>query len=330
LQQQESAERHFRPGRFGRLQQGSWRTSRSWQADATNPGTLCQHAMKGWVVLFVASAAQAAEQGGPLLLTSGWQAVLEVPEVRAVAIDDPKIVSSSDLRDGHVTLLAGETGQTHLWAFVGPPEAARVVDYVVVVTRFPTLLPFAYTLSLVVDEHRVVRLPDPLRAEVGDRSICGVVSRAGELELTGRRAGTTTLLLWAEGQYRYALLTVRGGAVVPAVDELDEELTEPTDGRVVLRVGERGVLEMPAGLKALAMRDEQVAGVRPRDGELVFEGLQVGATHVLFWDERGTRSSRYVVVLPRVMGDPNPVPPPPPPDPSDEPLPSPARTPAAL
>jgi hypothetical protein len=288
--------------------------------------------MKAWVVLLLASAAQAAEQGGPLLLTSGWQVVLEVPEVRAVAIDDPTIVTSGDVRDGHVTLLAAKTGQTHLWAFVGRPEAARVVDYVVVVTRSPMLLPIAHIFSLVVDEHRVMSVPSGMRVEVGDLSICSVVPRDGAVELTGRRAGTTTLLLWAGGEYRYAMITVRGGAVVPTADELDEELTEPTDGRVVLRVGERGVYEMPAGVKWVAMRDEQVVGVRPRAGDLVFEGLRVGATHVLFWDERGKRSSRYVVVLPEAMGDQNPVPPAPPPDPSEKPDPAPApvHPPAAL
>jgi hypothetical protein len=286
--------------------------------------------MKTWVLLLWACVAQGAEEGGPLLLTSGWQAVLEVPDVRAVAIADPQIVRASDVHDGHVTLLGLKTGQTRLSSFVGPPEAARVIESVVVVTRFPTLLPFAHVLSLTVDETQRMRVAGLSRVEVGDRSICGATETPDGLELTGRRAGTTTLLVWAGDDYRYALISVRGGAAVPTVDELDEELSEPTDGRVVLRVGERGIYDLPDGLRALAMKDETVAGVRLRGGtDLVFEGLQVGATHVLFWDDRGKRTSRYVVVLPRAMGDQNPVPPPPPPDPQEPgpeapPMPAPA------
>jgi len=42
--------------------------------------------------------------GAPLLLTSGWHAVLDVPDLRAVVIEDSKVASFSDLHDGTVTL----------------------------------------------------------------------------------------------------------------------------------------------------------------------------------------------------------------------------------
>jgi hypothetical protein len=284
--------------------------------------------MNAWALLAV--VATAADEGGPLLLTSGWQAVLEVPEVRAVAVDDPKLLQAGDVHDGRVTLLGAQTGQTNLWAYIGPPDSARVIHYSVVVTRSPTLLPIAQILSLTVDETRTLPLGGVSRVDVGDRSVCSAAVGAQTVELKARHAGTTTLLAWAGSEYRYLLISVRGGSVMPTADELDDELTEPADGRVVLRVGERGVYDMPDGLRWLALKDERVADVRLRDGhDLVFHGLRAGATHVLFWDQRGKRSARYIVVLPPALGDQNPVPPPPPRDPADE-IPVPARAPTSL
>lgn len=270
----------------------------------------------------LAAVLSAADPGAPLLLTSGWQAVLDVPEVRAVVIDDPRVVSASDVRDGTVTLLGLVPGETRLWAYTGRPDAPRVLLYPVVVTRFPTLLPFERILPLEVEERRSAKLAGASRIVAADPSVCRVVLGPDGVELVGRRAGTTTLIAWVEGRPRYLLLGVRGGAIIPTADELDEELTEPADGRLVLRVGERGIVDAPSGLWRVAMKDSTVASVVPRAGELVFEGLHVGATRVLTWNAGGKPGSRYVVVLPRALGDQDPVPPPDPTLPEPVPLPA--------
>src|SRR5438132_11959982 len=61
-------------------------------ARATSAACLCRPRMHLLIALVLGAS---PELGAPLLLTSGWQAVLEVPDVRAVVVDDPHVVAYS-------------------------------------------------------------------------------------------------------------------------------------------------------------------------------------------------------------------------------------------
>lgn len=269
----------------------------------------------------VIATAAGADEGVGFRVSAGWLSVMDVPGVQKVTSADPKVVAVSSVADDQVVLLGVEEGvaTVSVWALVG--GVTRRTDFDVTVLNNTTVQKWDGLVGLSVGHRTALAARGLTRLEVGDAAICDATPAGPDgFELSPRRPGTTTLLVWAGGRTpahrRQLLITVSSGGIARSSTEVDATLTEPRTGRLVLLPGEHAIVDLPPKAR-FAVKDEAVVVARSSDdGELILEGRLPGATRLLVWAGTKRARSLFVVVHPRAPADAPVDDPLPPPDPA--------------
>jgi Flp pilus assembly secretin CpaC len=136
-----------------------------------------------------------SEDRGLVELRPGVTRTLKVSELTRVAVGDSSIVNVKVSGPGDLELTALSPGRTTLLVWL--KDGTRV-SYLLAVRGEPTR-PGApnETVSLAPAEARVLELKGVTRLAIGDPSIADVTTVGnGEVLLTARSSGVTTLLVW--------------------------------------------------------------------------------------------------------------------------------------
>jgi Flp pilus assembly secretin CpaC len=160
-------------------------------------------------------------------------------------------------------------------------------------------------------EVRTLELASISRVAVGDPGIVEVKVEDGNLVLTAKGAGKTTVLVWRKSEERISMLVAVSGEDPPRSGEAERSLTSPpaaqrpqgdgqatapVDQHLVLGAGEVRRLQF-SGINRVAVADPSVVDLRVEgNNELELVARAAGETSVLVWRAGQPRYTMRVTV----------------------------------
>ncbi len=148
---------------------------------------------------------------------------------------------------------------------------------------------------------KVLTIPGMSRVAVGDAEIADIRSLGnGQLEITGRGEGKTTLLVWVKSVRNVYTIEVTGSsqtgaATPPAPPPAPATATAPDGGAIdtqgeLVKV-EKGKTKLLTvrDMSRVAVGDAEIADIRAKGDQLEIVGQSEGKTTLLVWVKDGSR-----------------------------------------
>jgi serine/threonine-protein kinase len=215
-------------------------------------------------------------------LVAGEQRTFDVPEIEELKATGSAIESTQQHEDGTLTIVAGQAGTGELDVTLAD---GRAWVPQVKITRAAPEGALPKKLELELGAERGFQIGGLQRLAVGDASIADIKTVGNDIiEVKAKGLGTTTLLVWTEGQRLESTVTVR----TPIVPK--------PNGEVSLKPGMQRVLSLP-GVRRIAIGDASIADVKVLDdSDVLIVGIGQGKTTFLVWKADGARTSYQVTV----------------------------------
>lgn len=243
-------------------------------------------------VVFMPCLGLAAE-GEAIRLRAGEEKTVDVGAYSRLAIGQPEVAFVKASKEpGKLTVIGRNAGKTTLQVW---RKGEGRISYLVTVhggdaqaSTPPAPQPTAQTkVPLFVGEQRALAVTDVSRIALGDPEIAEVrVEKSGELVMTGRSEGATSLIVWPKkGERQEYELSVRSTT-----------LANESSPVIKLQVGERRTLDFAKASK-IGVPDEAIADVELGEKQtLTLVGKAPGETLLPVWPDAHSRMDLRVVV----------------------------------